>query len=146
MRIQDRLLVLLLCAPGLAQSPGADLPDVALMRLDGARVTLTDVLGTEGVRVVAYTGVGCPISGKYAPRLQELSERFAARGVTFAGVNANPQDDRAEVAEEVRALGLRFPVQYGYMFKNGVANDLSNHYQSVQVSAMLNFRMTFTLK
>jgi hypothetical protein len=50
-----------------------------------------------------------------------------------------------------RALSLGFivPIQAGYMFKNGAnvdANDLNNHYQSVHVAAMLNFRMTFTLK
>ena len=44
------------------------------------------------------------------------------------------------------SLGLVIPVQAGYMFKNGVANDVSNHYQSVQASALVNFRMTFTLK
>ena len=29
------------------------------------------------------------------------------------------------------ALGLRVPLQYGYMFKKGLANDTDNHYQSL---------------
>lgn len=102
-------------ARGLCDDPG----DARLMTLDGVERRFGALLGDgvpgdgvqgDGVLVVAYTGVGCPISGKYAPRLQALHERYAARGVRFVGVNANSQDSRAEVAEECRELGVEFPV------------------------------------
>jgi hypothetical protein len=50
---------------------------------------------------------------------------------------------------KVFSLGLVVPVEAGYLFKSGdglVANDTGTHYQSVQAAALLNLRMTFTLK
>lgn len=46
----------------------------------------------------------------------------------------------------VFSLGLRFPIQYGYMFKNGLANNEDNQYQSVQAAALVNLRIDFRLK
>lgn len=96
----------------------------------------------------------------YSPAYGELG--MAVGFGVGTGQQIEPPLDNAQVTDkgflgEVRigfgyrftralSLGLIIPVQAGYMFKNGVANDLSNHYQSVQASAMLNFRMTFTLK
>jgi len=47
---------------------------------------------------------------------------------------------------QVFSLGLKVPVQWGYMFKKGVANDENNHYQSVQGAVLLNLQMKFRLK
>lgn len=44
---------------------------------------------------------------------------------------------------KVLDIGVSFPVSYGYFFKSGgtaVANDVSTHYQSVQVEALLVLR------
>jgi hypothetical protein len=38
---------------------------------------------------------------------------------------------------KILSLGLTVPVTYGYMFKNGIANDEANHYQSVRVEGLL---------
>jgi len=46
----------------------------------------------------------------------------------------------------VISLGVKVPVQYGYMFKMGVANDESTHYQSLHGAALLNLQMKFVLK
>lgn len=110
MRIAPLLLFLVpALAPGQTPTDGGGLGSATLLTLGGAERELSELLG-EGVLVLAYTGVGCPISGKYAPRLQELSERFAARSVRFVGVNANPQDSRSKVAADVEELGIEFPV------------------------------------
>ena len=87
----------------------AALGDVSLLRLDGSEVSLAELLD-ESVLVLTYTGVGCPVSGKYAPRLARLSDELAERGVRFLGINANPQDSRAAIAKEREELGLSFPV------------------------------------
>lgn len=87
----------------------AALEGVTLLTLDGREVPFApEVAGS--VAVLAYTGVGCPISGKYAGRLTELAERFRSRGVRFVGVNASPQDSRAAIAREREELGLGIPV------------------------------------
>lgn len=49
----------------------------------------------------------------------------------------------------VISLGLRVPVQVGYMFKSGpgvVANDEGNQYVSAEAAALVNFRLDFELK
>ena len=63
-----------------------------------------------GPFVLAFTGVGCPISGKLAGRLASIHREFEARGVRFLGINANPQDDLASIETERRELGLTFPI------------------------------------
>ncbi len=87
----------------------ASLGDVTLLTLEGREVAAAAELAGS-VTVVAYTGVGCPVSGKYAPRLAELARRYQARGVRFLGLNANPQDSRAAIARECAELGLGIPV------------------------------------
>jgi len=85
------------------------LDDVSLLRLDGKETELSELRG-EGVLVLAYTGVGCPISSRYAPRLSSLASRYSKRGVTFVGVNASPQDSREAIAKERAELRLALPV------------------------------------
>jgi len=46
----------------------------------------------------------------------------------------------------VFSLGVKIPVQAGYMFKKGVANDENNHYQSLQGAVLLNLQMKLLLK
>ena len=83
--------------------------DVSLLQVDGTLVRLGDLV-EDSVLVLTYTGVGCPISGKYGPRLSRFSDRYASRGVRFLGINANPQDSREAIATESEELGLTFPV------------------------------------
>ncbi len=50
---------------------------------------------------------------------------------------------------KVFSMGVRVPVQYGYMFKSGpgiVANDENNQYQSVWAAVMLSTQIEFQLK
>src|SRR5262245_49157858 len=39
--------------------------------------------------VVLFLGTECPINNAYAPRLAELSEAYAAKGVQFLAINSN---------------------------------------------------------
>ena len=110
------LAPLVLLAPDTQEQPASPAPvaleevaAVGVQRLDGTEVPLAELVG-DGPLVLPWTGVGCPISGKLAPRLQRLAERFAAQDVSFVGVNANPQDTLAKMAKEVEELGLSFPV------------------------------------
>jgi hypothetical protein len=43
-------------------------------------------------------------------------------------------------------VGVRVPVGYGYFLKNGVANDLSNHYQGFQAQALLYLRLKIDIQ
>lgn len=71
--------------------------------------SLDDFAGAKVV-VVAFVGIECPLAKIYAPRLQDLYERFAAQGVVFLGVDSNRQDSITELAAYARAHGIEFPV------------------------------------
>jgi len=112
-RIQILPLLFVLCAPGLALGEGATpslakLGDVRLLALDGVESTLASAVGA-GPAVIAYTGVGCPIAQKYAPRLTRLAQRYAQDGVDFVIVDACPQDTREALAKELGELDMTLP-------------------------------------
>lgn len=88
---------------------GEKLEDVRLQDLEGKAVQLLDY-HTEEVLVICYTGLGCPISGRYSPRLEKLSSEFADDGVRFVGISANPHSGLEEIAKEMDELGVTFPV------------------------------------
>lgn len=88
---------------------GERLTDVTLRGLDGKPVSLLS-LHKDRVLVVAYTGVGCPIAGRYGPRLEKLAGKYGRRGVHFVGINANPQDDAAKIRKDIEEIGITFPV------------------------------------
>lgn len=83
-------------------------------------------------------GFGLGTGAQVMPPLSadELTDRgFFAEGRFGIGKNLN----------KVLDIGVYVPVQYGYYFKSGAANDLSNHYQSAQISALLALRANIRL-
>lgn len=83
-------------------------------------------------------GFGIGTGAQVMPPLSndELTDKgFFAEGRIGIGKHLNTIFD----------IGLMVPVQYGYYFKNGPVNDLSNHYQSAQVSALLVLRANVRL-
>jgi len=97
-------------APSAPSGIARELLDAPLVELDGRPTRLADHATGDDVLVLCYTGVGCPISGKYGPRLARLAQGFAGRGVRFVGIDAGPGDTLEEIARERRELGLGFPV------------------------------------
>ena len=88
---------------------GEKLVDVTLRDTKGREKTLLEYHKGK-VLVVAYTGLGCPISSRYAPRLMELYEKHKKKGVRFVAINANPQDSRKAIRAEAKELGIKFPI------------------------------------
>ena len=86
-------------------------------------------------------GFGLGTGAQVSPPLSndELTDKgFFAEGRLGFGTHLNTIFD----------VGVVVPVQYGYYFKNGdgaVVNDLSTHYQSAQVSALLYLRANIRL-
>lgn len=58
--------------------------------------------------VFLFLGVECPVARQYGAKLQPLAKHFAGGSVQFIGVNSNPQDSRAEVAQFQKDLSLTF--------------------------------------
>lgn len=103
-RVGPWLLALLVPAQAFAAS-GRAVPNFALLDLRGRNVELDR---TEG-RAVAlfFTGVGCPIARKNAPKVKALAERFGREGVAFWIVNTYADDSTKQVTGEAYDLGLQ---------------------------------------
>jgi peroxiredoxin len=88
---------------------GKKMADFSLKDTQGKPVSLAMFKDRKAV-VVVFTGTECPINNSYMPRLAELHQEYAPRGVQFLAVNANRQDDPRRVAEHARKNGVPFPV------------------------------------
>lgn len=90
-------------------SIGQQVGDFALQDFRGKWHHLDDYADSKAI-VVAFVGCECPLARLYAPRLQELSEEFADRGVTFLAVNSNRHDSITELANYARVHNLQVPL------------------------------------
>lgn len=88
---------------------GKQIADFTLHDCRGALRSLSDYAQSELV-VVAFLGVECPLVKLYGPRLEELSERFAGRGVAFLGINSNLQDAPTKISAFAQRAGITFPI------------------------------------
>ena len=67
--------------------------------------------GADHKAVILYfQGNGCPINRRGYPSFLELRDEFEPQGVKFFLINANPHDDRSEVAEEMEDFSVDIPV------------------------------------
>jgi phosphoserine phosphatase len=69
---------------------------VAPLRADRSKAT-----------VFLFTRTDCPISNRYAPEVRRLTEKFAASGVTFWLVYADPDESAAAIRRHLKAYGYR---------------------------------------
>src|SRR6202521_3151199 len=77
-----------------ASAPGLRLPD-----LDNRLVDPFQTAADTKAIVFVFISVDCPISNRYAPEIQRLTEKFGPRGVVFRLVYPNP----AESPDAIRA-------------------------------------------
>ncbi|MEX0679472.1 MAG: redoxin domain-containing protein [Pirellulales bacterium] len=88
---------------------GRQIADFTLKDFRGQPHALADFQDKK-LLVVAFLGTECPLAKLYGPRMQELCEEFASRGVAFLGINSNRQDAITEVAAHARTHGIAFPI------------------------------------
>ena len=109
-------LCLLFGSPGTrAESAGApeehpaassvEMPDFNLLDLQGHNHQLHRVGGRAVV--LFFTGTGCPIARKSAPKLLSLRDRFGNQGVTVWIVNSYADDTAEDIRKECNELNLR---------------------------------------
>lgn len=98
-------LRLLLCLLGIQSTLLAALPNIPKQWPD----VTGKVHSVAGQPVVlAWTGLGCPMSNLYRPRLARLADEFAPKGVRFFLLNSNSQDAPADLKR--LAADFTFPV------------------------------------
>src|ERR1700733_3721980 len=81
---------------------------------------LADCLGSDAVNawkqcrvnVVVFLGTECPLAGRYATRLGELSDKYRNQGagVRFFGIDSNQQDSLAAISHFAQLHRISFPV------------------------------------
>jgi peroxiredoxin len=104
-----------------AASSAQTIDDFVLGDINGATRRL-DEWRDRPLIVVAFLGVECPLANLYGPRLEELSQRYAARGVQFVGINANQHDSPSEWADFARRHEIGFPML------NDVGNQVADRF------------------
>ncbi|MDA7979703.1 MAG: thioredoxin family protein [Pirellulales bacterium] len=82
--------------------------DFTLQDFRGKQVSLSDFADQQLV-VLAFMGTECPLARLYAPRLQELSQQYAEKGVVFLAIDANSHDSLTEIGAFVHEYGLKIP-------------------------------------
>ncbi len=90
--------------------PPAEQPvqDFCLKDLQGVSHTLGELRDAPAVAVI-FMGVECPLAKLYAPRLTELADEFASRGVVLLAIDSNAQDSLAEMQHFARTYDMKVP-------------------------------------
>jgi peroxiredoxin/mono/diheme cytochrome c family protein len=88
---------------------GHSVRDFNLKDVHGVSHSLAE-LSDAPVIVVVFMGVECPLAKLYAPRLTQLAEEHAGRGVRFLAIDSNAQDSLAEMTHFARTYHLAIPL------------------------------------
>jgi peroxiredoxin len=91
------------------ESVGKTVADFTLKDADGKAVRLASDKGIKAT-VIVFIGTECPVNNLYAPRLAELHEEWAAKGVRFLAINANSTDSAEAIHAHAKKHGIPFPV------------------------------------
>ncbi len=96
-------------SPDTKSLVGGKVDNFALKDFRGQPHSLSDFKDKKAV-VVVFLGAECPLAKLYAPRLQQMSEEFAAKGIAFVGIDANRQDSPTELDAYARIHQVKFPI------------------------------------
>lgn len=85
------------------------IPDFTLDNCYGKPVSLSDFQSAKAIAIV-FLGTECPLAKLYGPRLVDIQQKYADRGVQVIGINSNKQDSLTEIAAYVHRHHIEFPV------------------------------------
>jgi peroxiredoxin len=104
----------------IAASPnknGYDIGDTAtdfkLKNVDGKMISLADYKDAKGF-IVIFDCNTCPYSKAYNERIQELNEKYAAKGFPVIAINAN--DGSGDRFEDMVRVAKNKKLKYPYVF------------------------------
>ena len=87
----------------------SSVPQFHLRDTQGATHTAAEWAGRKAV-VLYFVTVDCPVANSYVPEMNRLREAYAARGVAFYAVQADPSVAEADVVRYAREFRYSFPV------------------------------------
>lgn len=84
-------------------------PQFHLRDTQGATHTSAEWAGNKAILLYFIT-VDCPVGNSYVPEMNRLREAYAARGIAFYAVQADPSVAEAEVVRYARDYRYTFPL------------------------------------
>ncbi len=75
----------------------------------GKEVALRE-LSDKPIVVLAFLGTECPLAKLYGPRLNDIQQEFADRGVAIIGISSNKQDSLTELTAFVNRHQISYPI------------------------------------
>ena len=90
----------------MALDRGLKAPEIELPLLGGGKFSLAESL-SKGRVGLAFFKVSCPVCQYALPYYERLSQRLAAKDITFVGISEDNARDTAEFAKE---FGITFPI------------------------------------
>ncbi len=88
---------------------GRMIEDVSFTSIDGKTGRLSDSKNSDAL-VIAFTGVGCPLTKKFAPELAAIEDEVVKQKVAFIYVNSTGSDRPDEQLTMARTHGFDGPV------------------------------------
>jgi peroxiredoxin len=111
------IILLVLCCSALmfaGELPSLKIGDKApaftLKNYDGKEYNLSALMKEHPINVVMFIATQCPVSNAYNDRMEQLFEKYSAKGVGIVGINANKAEDITEIAAHSKEHGFKFPV------------------------------------
>jgi peroxiredoxin len=90
----------------IGTSIGDTAPDFQLAKIDGSRISLSDLHGQPAV--IVFWIAWCPVCKEEAPRINELAAQFEPKDVRVLGINI--RDSQARTEGGIRDFGIQYPV------------------------------------
>ena len=87
---------------------GAAMDNFSLSNLSGKAQTLNDMKGKNGT-VIVFVSAQCPVVRGYNERMNQIAADYAAKGISFIGINSNSTETVAQIKTHADAT-YKFPV------------------------------------
>ena len=110
------VLALALAANAQGLAVGSAMDNFSMPDVNGKVHTLNEMKGKNGA-VIMFVSSQCPVVKGYNDRMNEIATSYAAKGITFIGINSNvtEMDSNARPAAWVKehiAATYKFPVLF----------------------------------
>lgn len=83
--------------------------DFTLEDYNGVKHSLADFKSSKAI-VLMFIATQCPVSNNYNSRMAEIHKDYAAKGVSFIGINSNKQEGADEVKNHAKENKLEFTI------------------------------------
>ena len=88
---------------------GGTIENFSLPDLDGKTRSLDELKGKNGA-VIVFLSAQCPVVKSYNGRINQIAAEYAAKGITFIGINSNSTESLDWVKSNAAEVGYKFPV------------------------------------